>query len=69
MDPEIGQDNRDAQTRALRKDIGRFFVCHYDKINSKSRFLLTRGIKGIIQKAERDASDEEDEETERFKKI
>ncbi len=53
-----------AQTRALRKDIGRFFVSHHDKLNSKSRFLLTRGFKELIQKAERDDLEEEDEKTE-----
>ena len=30
-----------AQVRALRKDIGRFFVGHHEELNSKSRFLLT----------------------------
>ncbi|WP_457916720.1 hypothetical protein [Candidatus Lokiarchaeum ossiferum] len=39
-----------AQVRALRKDIGRFFVNHHEHLNSKSRFLLTRGFTQMIDK-------------------
>ena len=60
------------QIRALRKDINRFFVSHYDKLNSKSRFLLTRGFTQMLYKAEQeDVGDEEEKvkKTDKIKKI
>ncbi len=61
-----------AQIRALRKDINRFFVNHYDNLNSKSRFLLTRGFTQVLHKAEQsNVIDNGDEvkKTDRSKKI
>ena len=49
-----------SQVRALRKDIGRFFVGHHEQLNSKSRFLLTRGFTQMLHKANQDNKNVED---------
>jgi hypothetical protein len=40
------------QTRGLRRDINNFLVNYHDDLNSRSKFLLTRGFKEVIRKKE-----------------
>ena len=43
------------QTRGLRRDISKFLVNYHDDLNSRSKFLLTRGFKEVIKKNENKA--------------
>lgn len=39
-------------TRGLRRDVSKFLVNYHEDLNSRSRFLLTRGFKELIRKKE-----------------